>query len=171
MLQANPWQAILQPDLSTNEPNTMHDSDTYQAALNEGEVRGLRWAILLLGSRRFGEPNEATRKAIEHFLGLNELRGLMERFFEVSTWENLLQRRRGGWWRVMEDSDTYQAILEEGAVRASHRFLLALGEKRFGPPEDAVRLAILAVEDVERLRRMGDRVVDVSSWQQLLETP
>jgi hypothetical protein len=73
--------------------------------------------------------------------------------------------------RAMHESDTYQAILDEGEVRGLHHILLRQGRKRFGEPDEAVRQAIQAMEDLERLRRLSEDLLDVSSWQELLARP
>jgi hypothetical protein len=68
----------------------------------------------------------------------------------------------------MHESSAYQIILDEGEVRGLHYTLFRLGRKRFGEPDEAVRKAIEAMEDLERLRQMSEDLLDVSSWQELL---
>jgi hypothetical protein len=68
----------------------------------------------------------------------------------------------------MRDSDTYQAILDEGRVEEEKDVLLSLGQKRFGPADKSVKAALAAIEDLARLRRMRERLLDVSSWEKLL---
>jgi hypothetical protein len=73
--------------------------------------------------------------------------------------------------KVMHESSAYELILEEGAIKVSHRHLLRQGQKRFGPPsEDTVR-ALKSVQDLDRLDRLVDAILNVSSWQELLATP
>jgi hypothetical protein len=82
----------------------------------------------------------------------------------------LLQPVPGG-VTSMEESSTYQYIVAKGALREAKRFLLLQGQKRFGQP-DAESLAVIeAIPDVERLEQLGQRLLDVSSWQELLATP
>jgi hypothetical protein len=71
----------------------------------------------------------------------------------------------------MHESDTYQAILDEGEVRGLHRMLLRQGRKRFGAPDPATQAALTAITDLDRLQRMAERLLDVASWQDLLQTP
>jgi hypothetical protein len=78
----------------------------------------------------------------------------------------------------MKDSVTYQAIVEEGiekgiarGVQALQNLLLHLGLKNLGPADESVERAIRAIKDLDRLNRMGDRLLDVSTWQELLSTP
>jgi hypothetical protein len=68
----------------------------------------------------------------------------------------------------MRESDTYQAILDEGEVRGLQHTLLRLGRKRFGEPDESVRQAVLGITDLERLARLTEDLLDVSSWQELL---
>jgi hypothetical protein len=73
--------------------------------------------------------------------------------------------------RVMHESDTYQAILDEGRVEGAQRTLLHLGRKKFGEPEEATRRALLGITDLDRLDRLSERLLEVATWQGLLETP
>ena len=68
----------------------------------------------------------------------------------------------------MHESDTYMAILDEGALKQARRTVLRLGHKKFGPPSNDVVTAVNGIEDLERLERLQDRVLDVSTWQELL---
>jgi hypothetical protein len=75
----------------------------------------------------------------------------------------------------MKESSGYQIILDEGraegAVKEAKKILLRLGQKRFGPPGQEITMALDAINDLERLERMTDRVLDVAGWQELLNTP
>lgn len=72
----------------------------------------------------------------------------------------------------MCDSDTYQAILDEdrseGRVDELHRTLIRLGRKRFGEPDAETRQMLNALHDPERLETLIDRLLDVSTWDELL---
>jgi hypothetical protein len=82
-------------------------------------------------------------------------------------------------WR----SSTYQAILAEGRaqVRAeelakgraegARRFLRRLGSKRFGKPDAHIDAALDAIADLERLEQLSDRVLEVTTWDELLARP
>jgi predicted transposase YdaD len=79
----------------------------------------------------------------------------------------------------MKESVTYQAIIEEGKIEgkiegmieARHEILLGLGRKRFGPPSPANQEALQAINDVDRLDRLVERLLDASNWEELLATP
>ena len=76
----------------------------------------------------------------------------------------------------MEESSTYQYILEkgevkgrqEGQIEAERRTLLRLGSKRFGAPTEATRAAIEAITTLEILENLIDRALDVENWSELL---
>jgi hypothetical protein len=74
--------------------------------------------------------------------------------------------------RAMKESSSYLAILEEGCaqgeMREAARLLKKLGTRRFGPPDHAVLEAIEAVTDLERIELLLERLLEVSSWQELL---
>lgn len=71
----------------------------------------------------------------------------------------------------MLESDTYRAILEEGAIKHAREIVLRLGQKKFGPPNDDVVTAIKGIENLERLERLIEGYTEVSSWQELLQLP
>jgi predicted transposase YdaD len=83
----------------------------------------------------------------------------------------------------MEESVTYQAIIEKGVAKGeaigltkgslqeAKRFLLLLGRDRFGEPDPQVLAALEAITDVQRLEQLGVRLSKVASWHDLLELP
>ncbi|HTU91216.1 MAG TPA: DUF4351 domain-containing protein [Gemmataceae bacterium] len=71
---------------------------------------------------------------------------------------------------AMMESDTYLYILEQGGAKEAHKFLLRLGRKKFGEADENVRMMVESITDVERLERMGEHLLEVSSWQELLRT-
>jgi hypothetical protein len=73
--------------------------------------------------------------------------------------------------RAMRESDTYMAIIDEGREEGMKSLLLLLGEERFGPSDESIRARLESITDLEQLRRLGVRLLRVSNWQALLETP
>jgi hypothetical protein len=73
--------------------------------------------------------------------------------------------------RAMRDSDTYMAILEEGRELEARRLLLLQGEERFGPPPEAIAARMNAITDLDRLERIGRRLLTAGGWEELLATP
>ena len=71
----------------------------------------------------------------------------------------------------MEESTTYQAIITRGRIDEARKILLRQGSKRFGPPDVRTRTAIEAITEIERLEQLTERLLDVSSWDELLATP
>jgi hypothetical protein len=71
----------------------------------------------------------------------------------------------------MHESDTYLAILDEGAVKAYRKMVLLLGQKKFGPPSNDVMTAVQGIEDMERLERLLVACTELSSWRELLQVP
>jgi predicted transposase YdaD len=72
----------------------------------------------------------------------------------------------------MRESSTYMAILDEGAEGALKKAIVRMAKKRLGEPgeENLARLNAIN-EDLERLNRMLDRILDATSWPDLLDTP
>jgi predicted transposase YdaD len=72
--------------------------------------------------------------------------------------------------RGMKESVTYQATVEEGRILELHRILLRLGHIRFGKPDASVKAALEGIEDLQRLEKLSERLLHVSTWEELLET-
>jgi predicted transposase YdaD len=86
--------------------------------------------------------------------------------------------------RDMKESSTYQEIVKEGIaigevrgevrgearglVKEAQTIVLRMGAKRFGPPTVRVRKKIESITSVERLELLAERLLDGTSWQELL---
>ena len=46
--------------------------------------------------------------------------------------------------------------------------LLKFGGKRFGSPDASTQAALEAINSIEELERLADRLLEVESWQELL---
>jgi hypothetical protein len=71
----------------------------------------------------------------------------------------------------MEESVTYQAILSKGRTREARNFIRLIGEDRFGIPDAAAESNLVAIDDPERLERIGKRILRAVDWADLLATP
>lgn len=71
---------------------------------------------------------------------------------------------------ILEDSSMYPWFQERGKITEARTIILRLGQKRFGPPDETTTAAVRVVNDLERLERMSERLLDVTSWQDLLAT-
>jgi predicted transposase YdaD len=69
----------------------------------------------------------------------------------------------------MEESTTYQAIVRKSRLAEAREILSRQGRKRFGPADEASAAALNAIEDVQRLEELSERLLDVGSWQELLK--
>lgn len=72
---------------------------------------------------------------------------------------------------AMMESDTYLYILEQGEIKEARKLLLRLGRKRCGEEDENVRTVLEGITDIERLERMIERLSEISTWQELLQTP
>jgi hypothetical protein len=80
----------------------------------------------------------------------------------------------------MRESSTYQAILDEGrsegielgrsegSLAEARRLLFLQGTVRFGPPDTPTRAAIEGMNSIELLEPLSIRLLEVSSWDELL---
>jgi predicted transposase YdaD len=79
--------------------------------------------------------------------------------------------------RAMEESVTYQAIIEEGLakglaqgkIEGVRETVLRLGTDRFGAPNATTRAALDALQEFDQLTRLTGRLLHVSSWAELLD--
>ena len=69
----------------------------------------------------------------------------------------------------MEESTTYQAILKRGSTAEARTMLLRQGRKKFGPVSAAQEAALTAITDLARLEALGEKLLDVTSWEELLK--
>lgn len=76
----------------------------------------------------------------------------------------------------MEESATYQAIIERGEVRGemrgraseARRLIEQIGSKRFGTPSASVLTQLAALTSAEDLERLAGKLLDVENWNKLL---
>ncbi len=85
--------------------------------------------------------------------------------------------------RGIEESSVYQGILKrgeaeglakglaEGRIEEVREILLRQGRKKLGPPGEKVEAEITALADLDRLHDLIDRILDVSTWDELLSPP
>ncbi len=69
---------------------------------------------------------------------------------------------------ALEDSSTYQYILRKGAIRHTRQLLLRLGRAKLGEPGAAAVARLEAIDDLDQLDRLSERLLLVGSWQELL---
>ena len=67
----------------------------------------------------------------------------------------------------MEDSMTYQAIVQKGQVRGIQDTLWIQGRKRFGQPDDTTALTLRSIQNVERLDKLAERILEAKNWSDL----
>lgn len=72
---------------------------------------------------------------------------------------------------TMPASTAFDAMIERGEIKNSHRLLLRLGRTRFGEPDAATEAALIAITDLDRLERLADAILTACSWNELLATP
>jgi len=84
------------------------------------------------------------------------------------------QLTRGLW--NMWDSKTYREPILAGEARGeargrlleARRFLMRFAERTLGPAPATAQAALEAIDDLDRLERMADRLPGVQSWDELL---
>jgi len=71
---------------------------------------------------------------------------------------------------MLEESDTYLMILEQGEERGRRADILMVGEERLSAADESVRDQLSQVSDLERLKRMLRKAMTAANWQEILET-
>jgi predicted transposase YdaD len=75
---------------------------------------------------------------------------------------------------MLEESDTYLMILEQGEERgeerATRRHVQLVGEERLGPADEVIREQLTRISDPERLERMLRTALKAASWQEIVST-
>jgi len=112
-----------------------------------------------LDAPRYHKVAGALWTAVDVLMGLRYDRALIEQLLQGV--------------RAMKESVTYQAIVEEGAVKGrlegARRIFALLGEEQFGaPPGPRGRARIEAVSSLEQLEQLTRRMRHVASWDELL---
>src|SRR5688572_3420984 len=69
---------------------------------------------------------------------------------------------------AMQESGTYQLILEEGAIKHMRDLISRLGRKNIGEPTEKQKNKLQAIEDLERLDRIAEKVLTAKNWDSLL---
>jgi predicted transposase YdaD len=61
----------------------------------EGRVNQARDNVLLVGRKKFGQPDQNARQRIDAINDLVQLESLLENILDVSTWDELLDSQAG----------------------------------------------------------------------------
>ena len=77
---------------------------------------------------------------------------------------------------ILKDSSFYQVLLKEGRekglqkgrIKGLRKTPIRLGRIRFGRLPKATRAAIEAIDDLDRLERLSERILTATSWDDLL---
>jgi hypothetical protein len=70
--------------------------------------------------------------------------------------------------RGIEESSVYQDIFRKGRAEEAKTVLLLQGRQKFGPPDPRIEATITAISDLDRLHDLMSRLLEVSSWEELL---
>ncbi len=95
---------------------------------------------------------------------------------QQKVFEQLMQGEQMAEVRAMKQSLLDRALekgrlegRQEGRREELQRVLLRQGSRKFGPPSTEVQSQIHALDDLDHLEALTDRVIDVQSWDELLQ--
>jgi hypothetical protein len=123
------------------------------------EQRTRRGDILMVGEERLGAADESVRDQ------------LVARDSRHAVIRGASQPRHRSGFCMLEESDTYLMILEQGEDRERRDDILVLGEVKFGTADPSIREEIAKVTDRERLIRMIRKAATAATWQENFDTP
>src|SRR5262249_24474316 len=104
---------------------------------------------------------ELLGRRIERTMNQEEAKRILTSAFVLSGLRLTREQAKRAFGRVpaVEESTTYQYIIEQGEIKGLRRLLLRQGAAKFGAPPKKVKATIQELEDLPRLERMGLRLV------------
>ena len=71
-------------------------------------------------------------------------------------------------FRGLEKSSYFEWLEEKARIQQARDTLLRQGRIRFGPPGRQISREIKAIRSLERLDQLSERLLEVSTWAELL---
>ena len=68
----------------------MEESDTYLMILDEGQEKGVREIILLVGEDQFGPPDASVRAGLKNITDLDRQKRIARRTPKAASWQEIL---------------------------------------------------------------------------------
>jgi hypothetical protein len=68
----------------------MHESDTYLAILDEGQEKYAKKAVLLVGQKRLGPPDESVKARLDGITDLERLDRMLLQAVSAAGWQEIL---------------------------------------------------------------------------------
>jgi predicted transposase YdaD len=83
---------------------------------------------------------------------------------------NFLQSLFRGVATMLESTSWYPYLMNRGGVAALRSAIKRMGQHRFGPPSTTVSTTLDTLDDINELEQLSVRLLDASSWEELLAT-
>ena len=94
------------------------------------------------------------------------LRYTVERIAEVRKGVEMVDLRESSFYKLVHNEGE-----QEGQRVALRRMILSQGRRKFGVPTPEVEASLGGITEQAKLESLADRLLDVSSWQDLLACP
>ena len=91
------------------------------------------------------------------------LRYTKERIAEVRKEVEMVDLRESSFYQLIHEEG-----MTEGRLEEARRMILSQGRRKFGPPPPEVKATLEGITDQAMLESLGDQLLDVSSWEDLL---
>ena len=122
----------------------------------------MEMTLVLAGLRLGKETIQHFRESLKSMTTLKE-----SSYYQIVHGEGLEEGLEKGLKEGLEKG--LEKGLEEGKIAEARRILLRLAKARFGPAGKSPRAAIEAIDELDRLEKMTDRILTAKNWQELLD--
>src|SRR4051794_11641473 len=87
-------------------------------------------------------------------------------YYRLAVEEGNKESWKEGWKQGWNEG--WKQGVERGKIEEAQRLILRQGKIRFGPPDAEDRATIEAIEVLDRLERLSERLLAVANWAELL---
>lgn len=146
-------------------PGIVQSMETRIDAEAPVEDRGTLWTttFLLLGLKYDSEFSRQLLKGVMAMKESSTYQYILEEGMKEGMREGMKEGMREGMREGMKEG------LKEGRTEEARRIVLLLGTRRFGEPDPQSQSALNTITSQQQLEQMAERLLEVESWQELLQ--
>jgi hypothetical protein len=145
------------------------------AVLTDEARRDLVGVVTRIDERLKGLANPAMAGRMQACtMLLLGLRYTDEQIAEVRKGVEMVDLRESSFYKLVRDevrNEVRDEVRDEVRMEEAKRMILSQGKRKFGVPTPEVEAALGRITDQAKLESLADRLLDVTSWQDLLAGP
>jgi predicted transposase YdaD len=122
----------------------------------------MEMTLVLAGLRLGKETIQHFRESLKSMTTLKE-----SSYYQIVHGEGLEEGLEKGLKEGLEKG--LEEGLEKGKIAGARTILFRLGEVRFGKPNKTIRAAIEAIDELDRLEKMTERILTAKGWRELID--